>query len=98
MEVNDALIENLSELACLEFNDSEKEEIKKELQRMISFVEKLKSLDTTGVEPLIYMGDEINVLREDKVEGSSSREDALRNAPASDGIYFNVPRVINNPS
>jgi aspartyl-tRNA(Asn)/glutamyl-tRNA(Gln) amidotransferase subunit C len=94
MEVNDALIDNLSDLARLEFNAAEKEEIKKDLQRMIHFVEKLGELDTTGVEPLLHMSPEVNVLREDRLRGSVSREEALANAPATDGTYFKVPKVI----
>jgi aspartyl-tRNA(Asn)/glutamyl-tRNA(Gln) amidotransferase subunit C len=94
MEVNDALIDNLSNLARLEFNAAEKEEIKNDLQRMIHFVEKLGELDTTGVEPLLHMSPETNVLREDIPQGSVSREDALSAAPATDGSYFKVPKVI----
>ena len=94
MEVNDALIENLANLAKLRFNDEEKEEIKKDLQRMISFVDKLNELDTTGVEPLLHMTDNINAFREDEVKGSISREEALINAPATDGVFFKVPKVI----
>ena len=98
MEVNDALIDNLSHLARLEFNREEKEEIKKDLQRMIHFVEQLGRLDTSGVEPLLHMSHEMNVLREDQPQGSISREEALINAPATDGAYFKVPKVIRNPS
>jgi|SRR5579871_6885862 len=98
MEVNDALIDNLANLARLQFDDAEKEEIKKDLQRMITFVEKLNELDTTGVEPLLHMSDEVNVLREDVLNGSVSREEALKNAPLTDGVYFEVPKVISNPS
>ena len=95
MEVNDAMIENLSNLARLQFDESEKEEIKKDLQRMITFVEKLNELDTTGVEPLLHMSDSMDVLREDILQGSITREEALKNAPETDGIYFKVPKVIN---
>ena len=94
MEVNDALIENLANLAKLRFNDEEKEEIKKDLQRMISFVDKLNELDTTGVEPLLHMTGNINAFREDEVKGSISREEALINAPDTDGVFFKVPKVI----
>lgn len=94
MEVNDALIDNLSNLARLEFNAEEKEEIKKDLQRMIHFVEKLGELDTSGVEPLLHMSPEINVLREDRLQASVSRDQALANAPETDGTYFKVPKVI----
>lgn len=98
MEVNDALIDNLSNLARLEFDPSEKEEIKKDLQRMIQFVEQLGELDTTGVTPLLHMSRETNVLREDVPTLSTPRAEALKNAPATDGIYFKVPKVIRNPS
>ena len=94
MEVNDALIDNLSNLARLEFSAGEKEDIKKDLRRMIEFVEKLGELDTTGVEPLLHMSPSINVLREDIPTGSVSREEALANAPSTDGTYFKVPKVI----
>jgi aspartyl-tRNA(Asn)/glutamyl-tRNA(Gln) amidotransferase subunit C len=96
MEVNDKLIENLSNLARLRFDTAEKEEIKIDLQRMITFVEKLNELDTTGVEPLIHMSETMNVLREDILRGSVSRDEALKNAPSTDGTYFRVPKVIGN--
>ena len=98
MEVNDALIDNLTNLACLEFNAAEKQYIKKDLQRMVSFVEKLNELDTAGVSPLLQMSSEINVWREDLVGSSEIREQALKNAPLADANYFKVPKVIKNPS
>ncbi len=94
MEVNDALIDKLTSLARLEFNMAEKEAIKQDLQRMIQFVEKLGELDTTGIEPLLHMSSETNVLRADIPHGSISREAALAAAPATDGRYFEVPTVI----
>jgi len=98
MEVNDALIDSLSDLACLEFNATEKEEIKKDLQRMVSFVEKLNELDIKGMEPIQQMSSEVNVLRDDLLQVSSTREEGLINAPAADEFYFKVPKVIKNPS
>ncbi len=94
MEVNDALIEKLAHLSRLEFNSKEKNEIKNDLQKMIAFVEKLNELDISGVEPLLHMTDEVNVLREDEVKGSISRDEALKNAPEHDGRFFKVPKVI----
>lgn len=95
MEVNDALVNNLANLSRLQFSSGEKEIIKQDLQRMIEFVDKLKELDTTGVEPLMHMGDAVNVLREDVVQGSVSREEGLKNAPETDGVFFKVPKVID---
>lgn len=97
MEVNDALAAKLAHLSRLDFTEAEKEEIKKDLQRMIGFVEKLNELDLQGVQPLLFMSDEVNVLREDEVRGSVSREDALKNAPVHDNEFFKVPKVIVNP-
>lgn len=94
MEVNDQLVEKLAHLSRLQFNESEKAEIKNDLQRMIGFVEKLNELNLDGVEPLLHMSDEINVLREDEIKGSISREDALKNAPLHDDQFFKVPKVI----
>jgi len=94
MEVNDALVDKLAKLSKLQFDDSQKEEIKNDLQKMIAFVEKLNELDTTGVEPLLHMTDEVNVLREDEIKGSVSREEAFKNAPLHDEEFFKVPKVI----
>ena len=95
MEVNDALVDNLAKLARLQFNAEEKEIIKKDLQRMIHFVDKLNELDTEGVQPLLHMTEAVNILREDEVQGSITREEGLKNAPDTDGIFFKVPKVIS---
>jgi aspartyl-tRNA(Asn)/glutamyl-tRNA(Gln) amidotransferase subunit C len=94
MEVNDAMVEKLAHLSRLKFNDEEKQEIKTDLQRMISFVEKLNELNLDGVEPLLHLSDEVNVLREDEIKGSVSRENALKNAPLHDEEFIKVPKVI----
>jgi aspartyl-tRNA(Asn)/glutamyl-tRNA(Gln) amidotransferase subunit C len=94
MEVNDALVDKLAHLSRLAYSDAEKQEIKADLQRMIAFVEKLNEPDLTGVAPLLHVSDEINVLRNDEVKGSVSREEALRNAPLHDEQFFKVPKVI----
>ena len=94
MEVNDAMIDKLAHLARLKFDEAEKQEIKTDLQRMIVFVEKLNELDLEGVEPLLHMSGEVNVLREDEIKGSVSRSEALKNAPSHDEQFFKVPKVI----
>ncbi len=94
MEVNDTLVDKLAHLARLQFNLAEKESIKTDLQKMIAFVEKLNELDTTGIEPLLHMSDNVNVLREDEITGSITREEAFINAPLHDTEFFKVPKVI----
>ncbi|RTL58820.1 MAG: Asp-tRNA(Asn)/Glu-tRNA(Gln) amidotransferase subunit GatC [Sphingobacteriales bacterium] len=97
MEVTDKLVDNLAHLARLQFNDQEKAEIKKDLQKMIAFVDKLNELDTSNVSPLLHMSDNVNMLRKDEVKGSVERNEALSNAPEKTDKYFKVPKVINNP-
>lgn len=92
------MVKNLADLSRLSFNDKEEREIKKDLQRMISFVEKLNELDTSGVEPLLHMTDAVNVYRDDIVQGSMPKCEALQNAPMADDDFFKVPKVIKNPS
>jgi aspartyl-tRNA(Asn)/glutamyl-tRNA(Gln) amidotransferase subunit C len=94
MEVNEALVDKLAGLSRLNFNAQEKEAIQKDLQKMIHFVEKLNELDTAGVQPQLHMSEEVNVLREDEIKGSISREEALQNAPLHDTQFFKVPKVI----
>ena len=94
MQVNDELVSKITHLARLQLNESEKDAIKTDLQRMIEFVEKLNELYTTGVEPLLHMSDNVNILREDVVKGSIDRKEALKNAPVHDEEFFKVPKVI----
>lgn len=91
------MVDKLARLAHLSFDEEERQAIKSDLQRMIAFVEKLDELDLDGVEPLLHMSDEVNILREDEIQGSISREDALRNAPLHDEQFFKVPKVIKTP-
>ena len=88
-------VDEIAHLARLEFNDASKKEILNDMNRMLSFVDKLNELDTDHVEPLIYMTDEKNVLRNDEPEQQITQEEALKNAPKRDSDYFKAPRVIN---
>ena len=94
MIVNDALIEKLAHLSRLELKEAEKEEMKIELEKMIGFIDKLNELDTTGVEPLLHMSENVDIFRDDEVSGQISKEDVFKNAPLHDGDFFKVPKVI----
>ncbi|MBY0480189.1 MAG: Asp-tRNA(Asn)/Glu-tRNA(Gln) amidotransferase subunit GatC [Chitinophagaceae bacterium] len=94
MEISTELVENLANLSKLRFEEAEKTAIQQDLERMVGFIAQLETVDTNGIEPLLHMGDAANVLREDIVEGSVSREDALSNAPIADAAFFKVPKVI----
>ncbi len=94
MEVTDELIDKLANLARLEFNATEKDEIKSDLQKMIGFIDKLNELDTSGVEPLLHMTDNVNILRDDVRKGMLPTGEALKNAGLHDCHFFKVPKVI----
>lgn len=98
MDITDKTVDEIAHLARLQFEGAEKEAIKGDLNRIIGFMEKLNAVDTEGVEPLIYMTDEVNVLREDVTESTISQKDALKNAPDKDSDYFRVPKVLHNPA
>lgn len=94
MKVDTHLVDRLAELAKLEFDAESKEGIIKDLDKMIQFVDKLSELDTEGVEPLIYVNEDINVMRKDEVKREITKEEGLKNAPLKDSDYIKVPKVL----
>lgn len=95
MKIDKELVDKIAHLARLEFNDEQKIKIESDLNRILDFMESLNELDTTNVEPLIYLSEETNVLRKDELKQETSHEDALKNAPKKDSDYFRVPKVID---
>jgi aspartyl-tRNA(Asn)/glutamyl-tRNA(Gln) amidotransferase subunit C len=91
-------VDEVAHLARLEFNDSAKGEILNDMNRMLSFVDKLSELNTENIEPLIYMTNEKNILREDVPEITLTQKEALKNAPKKDSDYFKAPKVIDQNS
>ena len=94
MKITQKIVDETAHLARLEFDDKSKPEIIKDMTNMLAFVEKLNELNTDNVEPLVYMTDEVNVLREDEVRGDMTQTEALENAPKKDSDYFKVPKVV----
>jgi len=88
-------VDEVAHLARLEFTDEAKVEIANDMNRMLTFIDKLNELDTEGIEPLIYMTDEFNVMRDDIPVETLNQKDALKNAPRKDSDYFKVPKVIS---
>ena len=93
MIINDSLIDHLCNLSKLSFEGEQREAIKKDLEKIIGFMDQLNTLDTTGVEPLIFMTDEVNRLRPDTIQQNISKVEALKNAPKKDSDYFRIPKV-----
>lgn len=88
-------VDEIAHLARLEFDEKSKAEILNDMNRMLGFIDKLNEINTDGVEPLIYMTSERNVLREDIAQKTITQKEALKNAPKKDSDYFKAPKVID---
>ena len=95
MKIDSKTVDKLAELAKLEFDEASKKEIINDLNRIVSFVEKLNELDTSNVEPLVYLTEDTNVMRADEVKQEITQQEALKNAPKRDSDYIKVPKVID---
>lgn len=95
MKITDETVDHIAHLARLEFEGEAKVAIKQDLENIISFMEVLQQVDTENVEPLIFMSDEINRLREDVAEVTLTQEEVLKNAPKKDSDYFRIPKVLD---
>ena len=94
MKVDNILIDHLANLSRLSFDSQSKKKMKSDLVKMLNFVRKLETVDTKKIEPLVYLSDERNVLRNDIVKNQIKQEEALSNAPEKDSDYFRIPKVI----
>lgn len=95
MEINRATLDKIAHLARLEFDEAEAGRMMNDLTEIVSWVEKLKAVDTTSVEPLASMTQEINAFREDTPHQTLTREEALACAPQHNTEFFLVPKVID---
>lgn len=95
MKIDYATVDKLADLAKLEFDEEGKDAIVNDLNRILTFIDKLNELDTNNLEPLVYMSDEVNILRNDEMKVELTQKDALKNAPKHDSDYFKMPKVID---
>lgn len=92
--ISDETIEYVGILAKLDLSQAEKEDAKKDMGRMLDYIDKLNELDTTGVEPMSHVFPVQNVFREDVVTNGDQRDAVLKNAPEEYDGAFVVPRTI----
>ncbi len=88
-------IRKLAHLARLEFDPAKEQEMLQDLNKILDWMEKLRELDTSTVEPLLHMSEEVNVLRPDVPKIIITHEEGLKNAPRKDSDYFRVPKVLD---
>jgi len=96
MKIQKKEVEAVGLLARIELSEDEKELFGQQLSSILNYIEKLKELDTSQVEPTTHVLLLHNVFREDKVLPSLSPEQALANAPESMDGFYRVPKIIEN--
>jgi aspartyl-tRNA(Asn)/glutamyl-tRNA(Gln) amidotransferase subunit C len=97
MKITDLEVRRVAELAALALRNDEVERMAKDLDNILSYIDKLNELDVSNVEPMaqvLFEAEETATLREDREKPCLSNAEALANAPVSGGGYFKVPRVI----
>ncbi len=94
MKITEETVDHIAHLSRLEFEGARKDEIRGDMERIIEFMDKLQEVDTDNVEPLIFMSEEINRLRDDVPAVTVTQEQALKNAPKKDSDYFRIPKVL----
>jgi aspartyl-tRNA(Asn)/glutamyl-tRNA(Gln) amidotransferase subunit C len=93
--VSDQLnVKYVAHLARLSLTPEEEQKIGAQLGSVLQYVEKLKEVDVSGVEPTAHAFPLVNVTRADEVQPSLSNEEALRNAPAKANGLFMVPKIV----
>jgi aspartyl-tRNA(Asn)/glutamyl-tRNA(Gln) amidotransferase subunit C len=94
MNINKETIEKVAELARIEIKETEVDGLILEMSKILTFMEKLNELDTSKVEPLVYMNKEVNVWRVDEVIQEISVLDGLKNSAVHNETFFMVPKII----
>ncbi len=87
-------VEHVAWLARLELTEDEKEAFTKQLNEILDYFKKIDEIDTSNIEPTFHVLDLVNVLRDDKVEPSLSKEDALKNAPQKEDSFIKAPKIL----
>jgi aspartyl-tRNA(Asn)/glutamyl-tRNA(Gln) amidotransferase subunit C len=94
MKITKKEVEHVARLARLELSEQDKEKLTDQLSNILTYVEKLNELDTTGVAPTSHVLDISNVMRSDTPEASLPQERALANAPDKAAGHYKVPKII----
>jgi aspartyl-tRNA(Asn)/glutamyl-tRNA(Gln) amidotransferase subunit C len=94
MDISQETIQHLAHLARLSFEPVQQARIQQDLSNMVGFIEQLQEVDTTGVEPLLFMSEATNIWRTDEISGSITQQEALKSSPIASEYYFKVPTVI----
>lgn len=94
MIIDKQTVYKVADLARLTVKDEDIDHLTQEMNKVLTFMEKLNELDTTGVEPLVYMNEEANVWREDVAKNDIAVADGVKNAAVHNDRFFMVPKII----
>jgi aspartyl-tRNA(Asn)/glutamyl-tRNA(Gln) amidotransferase subunit C len=94
MKITRKEVEYVAHLARLNLGQQELEKMTEQLDKILSYVEKLDELDTENILPTTHAFSISNAFRDDDVRDSLSQEEALANCPKQNGECFIVPRII----
>ncbi len=87
-------VEHVAKLARLEFNEEEKKKLTGHLAEILDYIEQLNELDTENIPPTSHVIPVKNVVRQDKIKPSLTRDEALANAPSNVDGLFEVPKIV----
>ena len=89
-------VEHVARLTRLALSEAETARMREQLDGILAYIDKLRALDTTGVEPTSHAVPQVNVMRDDEQRPCLSQEQALANAPDRSDVFFRVPRIIED--
>jgi aspartyl-tRNA(Asn)/glutamyl-tRNA(Gln) amidotransferase subunit C len=89
-------VEHVARLTRLALGEAEVERMREQLDGILAYIDKLRALDTTGVEPTSHAVPQLNVMREDQLRACLSQDETLANAPDRSDAFFRVPRIIED--
>jgi aspartyl-tRNA(Asn)/glutamyl-tRNA(Gln) amidotransferase subunit C len=89
-------VEHVARLSRMALSEAEIERMREQLSGILAYIDKLRALDTSGVEPTSHAVPLVNVMREDELRPCLDQEAALANAPDRSDAYFRVPRIIED--
>ena len=94
MQITKNDIEHIAALSMLNLSNEETEGYAKDLEDILTFVDKINELDTDNIEESAFALDSVNVFRKDEVRESLDRELLMQNAPSSNGVQYQIPPIL----
>lgn len=95
MQITKKTINHVANLARLNLKDEEVNTLLTQMGEILTYIDKLNSLDTSNVKPMEHVKPISNVFREDVIAPSFNRDDILKNAPEKEDGAFSVPKIMD---